>query len=111
MQVILGGKYNLYTAALDTSAKTLTISNVIGFDLTLLSLVSVYSVTHTANIATGANIVSCARTVVLGLPVFTYTFTDIDEDIENGDTLVILLNIPDTMGTYSILSYIANVTV
>lgn len=110
MQVILGGKYNLYSAALDTSAKTLTISNVIGFDLTLQSLASVYSTTHTANIATGGNIVSCVRTVVSGLPVFTYTFTDIDEDIENGDTLVILLNIPDTMANYSILSYIANET-
>jgi hypothetical protein len=108
MIVVLGGKYNLYSAVLSTSAKTLTISNVIGFDLEPFSLVSVYSTTHTAYLNLGANLLSCERTLVAGLPVFTYTFTAINDSIANGDTFVILLKIPDTLADYSVLCYSAS---
>lgn len=110
MVTILGGKYNLYSAVLSTSAKTLTISNIIGFDLEPTSLQSVYSTTATKYLTLGQNVASCVYTLVAGLPVWTYTFTEIDSGIANGDTFVIRLQIPDTMGLYSLLSYSASVT-
>lgn len=108
MVTILGGKYNLYSAVLSTSAKTLTISNVVGFDLQTTSLQSVYSTTATKYLTLGQNVLSCVYTLVAGLPVWTYSFTAIDAAIANGDTFIILIQIPDEFRDYSILSYSAS---
>lgn len=108
MRVLLGSYYNVYTAALNTTAKTLTISNVIGFDLTDISLQSIYSSTATAYLPIANNIASVTVATVAGLPVWTYTFKAIPGGIGNSDTLVILLEIPDSQAVYSVQSYIAS---
>lgn len=108
MRVVLGGKFNLYSAVLSTSAKTLTISGVTSFDIEPATLQSVYSTTATTFLTLGKNILSCTSSLVAGLPVWVVTFNTIDEGIANGDTFVILLNIPDTIAVYSILAYSAS---
>lgn len=108
MVVQLGGKFNLYNAVLSTSAKTLTISNIQGFDLEVTSLQSVYSTTATKYLTLRQNVLSCVYSLVAGLPVWTYTFAAIDAGITNADVFVIQLQIPDAMGIYSILSYQAS---
>lgn len=108
MQVPVGGAYNLYSTVLDTTAKTLTFSNLVGFDLEVAMIKSIYSSTHTVNFQLGYNIVSCVLTYVAGLQVWTVTFTTIPAGVANGDTLVILLDIPDVLMDYSVLTYIAS---
>lgn len=106
--VIVGGKYNLYAATLSTSAKTLTFTNVIGFDLEPASIQEVWDTTQSVNFTLGLNIISCALTYVTGLPVWIYLFTSLPAGVANGDTLVIRLQIPDTYLLYSIASYQAS---
>lgn len=108
MVTILGGKYNLYTAVLNVGLKTLTISNIIGFDLETTSLQSVYSTTATKYLTLGKNVASCAYALVAGLPVWTYTFATIDAGIAGTDTFVVQIQIPDTLALYSLLSYSAS---
>lgn len=108
MRVVLGGKYNLFSAVLDVTAKTLTISNVIGFDLSPTSLSSVYSTTQSKPFLLGRNVVSCTSSLVAGLPVWVYTFSAIPSGVINTDTLVILLDLPLDYLNYSIAAYQAS---
>ncbi len=103
MQVLVGGTSNLYSTALDTTAKTLTISNVTGFDLTDSSLSSIYDVTATVDIPCSR--VTCALTRVAGKPVWTFTFLSLPAGVANGDTLSIYLNIPQPYAQYSLQQY------
>lgn len=105
-QVLLGGAHNLYTAVFSVSAKTLTISNVTGFDLTDSSLSYVYSVTASKQIPSER--VTCALSRVAGKPVWTFTFFDLPTGLADGDTLVIYLNVPDNAAIYSVEDYIAS---
>jgi len=109
--VLAGNKNNIYTWALSTSAKTLTFSNITGFDLEMSSLQSVWSVTANKYLTLGVNVVSCAIVYAAGLPTYVYTFTAIDSGIANSDTLIIRLQIPDAYLDYSVLLYIAGATI
>lgn len=97
MKIQLGGKYNSYTATLNVSGKTLTIAGVIGFDLTPRSLASIWD----ASLGTPAFIpvtgITVANIPVNGLPVWVYTFPSLPAGVANGDSLVILLDIPETI--------------
>jgi len=108
MIVPVGGKYNLYSTALDTVAKTLTFSNIIGFDLQTPMIKSIWSTTHSVAFTLGINVSQSVLTYVAGLPVWTITFTTIPAGVANGDTLVILLDIPDALMNYSVLCYSAS---
>jgi len=109
--VLAGNKNNIYTWALSTSAKTLTFSNITGFDLEVSSLQSVWSTNAGKFLTLGVNVVSCTLSYVAGLPVYTYLFGSIDSGIANGDTLIIRLQIPDAYLDYSALLYIAGATI
>lgn len=106
MHVILGGKYNLYSAVFSASAKTLVISNCVNFDLTAASMVSVYNTTHAGFF--GQNALTCVKSVVAGLPVFTFQFQTVPSSSADIDTLVIILDIPENQSVYSILAYSAS---
>lgn len=108
MRVQLGAPYNTYTAVLNIAAKTLTINNIIQFDLEPPSIDRVYSVTASSYLPVGFNIASVSFSYIDGVPVWVYTFKSIPIGIANSDTFVILLNIPDNNGLYSIESYIAS---
>ena len=108
MIVPLGGKYNLYSAALDTVAGTLTFSNIIGFDLETPMIKSIWSTTHSIGFQLGYNASQSVLTYVAGLPVWVITFTTIPAGVANGDALVILIDIPDALMNYSVLCYSAS---
>lgn len=108
MRVILGGKSNLYAAALNVTAKTLTISNDIGFDIEAVTLQSMYDSTTSSYFTLGKNILTFTEAMVAGLPVWTITFSAVPAGAANTDTLIILLNVPDTQALYSLLSYSAS---
>ncbi len=107
MRVPLGGKYNLYSAALDTVAKTLTFSNIIGFDLET-PMVTVWNSTRSASLPFGVNASQTVLTYVAGLPIWTITFVTIPAGWANGDTLVVLIDVPDALMVYSVLCYSAS---
>ncbi len=108
--VTAAGYYNLFTWAFDTTAKTLTFSNVIGFDPQPSSLISIWNSTHSAFMPQiAANVTSPVTIVyVAGLPTYVFTFTAIPAGWSNGDTLVIRLEIPDSVANYTVLAYIAS---
>lgn len=107
MKVPIGGHYNLYSAALDTTAKTLTFSNIIGFDLET-PMVTVWNTTRSAYLPFGVYASPTVLTYVVGLPVWTITFSQLPAGWANGDTLVILIDIPDVLMNYSVLCYSAS---
>lgn len=107
MRTVLGGKYNLYSAALDTTAKTLTFSNIIGFDLET-SMLTVWNTTRSASLPFGVYASPTVLTYVAGLPVWTITFTQLPAGWANGDTLVILIDIPDALMGFSVACYQAS---
>ena len=109
--VLVGNKNNIYVATLSTVAKTLTFTNVTGFDPEMTSIQSVWSVTAGKFLTLGINVLSCTLSYSAGLPVFTFLFTAIDSGITSGDTLIILLRIPDTALNYSILQVISAATI
>jgi hypothetical protein len=108
MRVELGNKYNVFTSTLNVTAKTLTINNVIGFDIESSTLQSVYDSTTTSYFTLGKNIISFTEALIAGLPVWTITFGVLPAGSANTDTLIILMNVPDSQATYSLLSYSAS---
>lgn len=108
MRIVAGGKFNLLSWVLDTTAKTLVISNAVGFDIEAASIQSIWSTTASVAQPVGKNVVSNVLTYVAGLPVWTLTFTTMGAGIANGDTLIILLDVPDNEALYSILAYQAS---
>jgi len=106
MLIQLGGHNNIYTAALDTTAKTLTISGVLGFDLTDQSLNNIWDTT--ASKAIPCNRVTCALTRVSGQPVWVFTFLTLPSGLANGDTLVITLDVPEDKAAYAVQGYMAS---
>lgn len=108
MKILAGNKYNLLTWALSTTAKTLTVSNAIGFDFEVTSLDSIYDTTTSSYIPVGKNVLSCAFSYVSGLPTWVFTFATIPAGVANADILVILLEIPQPMAVYTLNAYQAS---
>lgn len=91
---VLGNKNNPFTAVFSASAKTLAISRCTIFDLTAADLESIYDTTTTSYFRMD-QVISCTRTTVAGLPVFTYLFAVVPAGAADSDTLVIRLQVPD----------------
>lgn len=108
--ILVGNSNNILTSTLDTTAKTLKIANCTGFDLTQSDLQYVYSTTQSVAFSTN-NVTGCTRTMVAGLPVFTYTFSALPAGVANGDTLLIYLNVPQEMMNFLVLQKIASATI
>lgn len=111
MKTLVGSSNNIYSAALNTTAKTLTFSNVTSFDMFKATLISVYDSTVALNFVLGYNIVSVTYSYVAGLPQWVYLFTTLPAGAANGDTLVIFINVPDSQAVYSVNLKIAGSTV
>lgn len=105
MRVILGSPSNVYTAVFNSTAKTLAVSGVTGFDMTDTTLQTIWDVTASKFIP--CNRTTVALTYSAGLPVWTYTFFDLPSGVDSSDTLVIQIEIPDTCAIYSILQTLA----
>ncbi len=110
-KILLGNKNNLYTATLNTGAKTLTFNNIIGWDMSATTLVSVYDSTTASYFTLGKNILSVTYSYVLGLPVWVVTLNVLPVGAANGDTLVILMNVDEVNAMYDILVVIAGATI
>jgi hypothetical protein len=108
MRVQIGNKYNLFATTLDVTAKTLTITGLIGCDIEPADIQSIYSTTATASFVVGKNVISTTYSLVAGLPVWVVLFGAIPAGVANGDALVILINIPDTYALYSLNAYSAS---
>jgi len=106
MKVILGS-YNLYTKTVDATAKTLVIGGVTGFDLTENSLDAIWDTTTSAFIPC-KGVVTLVMTYVLGLPVYTYTFSSLPAGTAASDTFVITLDIPEYQANYAISQFLAS---
>lgn len=107
-QVPVGGKYNVYTATLDVTAKTLVFANVIAWSMENATIKSIWSVTATKAIPLGINLTSCTLSYSAGLPIYTYLFVAMPAGVANGDTLNILIDVPDVLMDYSVLCYSAS---
>lgn len=107
MNVILGGKHNLYMAALDVVAKTLIISGVNNFPLDKHSLVSVYDTTVSLPFVF-TPILNFSWAYVAGLPVYTWTFSQVPAGSANTDTLSIVIDIPQNQSAFSVNEYQAS---
>lgn len=108
--ILVGNKNTILSSAFNAAAKTLTISNCTMFDLVLGSLVSVWDST-TSSFFSMSQAITCTKTNVGGLPVFTYTFSNVPAGVANGDTLVIQLSVPQEMLTPLLLQVIAGATI
>lgn len=106
---IVGGKYNQFTTSFNAAAKTLAISGCTAFDLVAADIESIYDTTTTSYFVTSQTI-TCARTLVSGLPVFTFTFSSVPAGAANSDTMVIRLQIPDKFADHLLLQVLANAT-
>lgn len=109
MNILVGNKNNIYTYALDVAAKTLTISGVVNFSLSLENLVSVYDVTVGKSFSfTGY---SFSYTYANGLPVYIWNFANVPAGSGNSDSLNITLSIPSlpAFSNYSVLQQISAV--
>lgn len=102
----LGAPNNVYTAVFNAGALTLTISGVLGFDLTTNMLNSVWDATVSQFF--NCKRVTCTYAYVVGVPVWTYTFFSLPVGVGSGDTLVITLDIPDQLVDYVVDQYIAS---
>lgn len=102
--IVQVGKYNQWTYALDTVAKTLTIVVDVDFDIYPAGISSIYDITASKYIPVNGSVTHSSAT---GSPVWTLTFVTLPTGIVNSDTLVILLAVPDFVGTYSIEQYLS----
>lgn len=96
------GQYNLGAAALDTVAKTLTVTGFQGYDFDTTSIATIYNTTRSAGLTLGQNIASVVTTIIpaTGLQQTVYTFTTIPGTWANADVLVIEMNVPVQIASY-----------
>ena len=115
MALIQVGKANLYTSALDVVAKTLTITGVLTFSLNQDDLDHVWDTTKSvmlySQVAVGTinyEITNFTYTYVAGIPQYVWTFASLPATAVNGDTLVVVLNVPDQFLDYTALEKLAS---
>lgn len=111
MKTLLGNKNNLYAVAFNASAKTLTFTNVIGWDMSSVSIVSIWDTTVSLPFVLGKNIVSVTYSYVVGLPVWVFTLGVVPAGSANGDALVTILNVPEVNAMYDLTLVVAGATV
>ncbi len=101
-RILQGNKNNIYTAALNVAAKTITFGSINEYDLSVQSIAKVYDVTAGVIIPSVIGM-TCVNVVVAGLPTWVITYPTLPGGLSNGDTLIILLNIPGYIYWYSAL--------
>lgn len=101
MEILLNSSNDQYTVSFDTVGKTLTISGVNNFPLDVYSLREVYDTTH-AGYCGLPNINQFAWFRSNGLPIFVWGLNNLPVGAANGDTLNVLLDIPQNQSILSL---------
>jgi hypothetical protein len=102
MEILLNSTSNdIYTTSFDTVGKTLTLSGCNNFPLDVYSLREVYDVTH-AGYCGLPNSNQFAWFRSNGLPIFVWGLSSIPAAAANGDSLNILLDIPQNQSQLSL---------
>ncbi len=108
------GYGNALAAAFDASAKTLTITGLYNCDLTIGNFRSIYNTTRTAYMlggnetppTTGTPTGVVTTSYSTGVPIITLTLNSVPASSANGDTLIILLDMPDNIALYNATTFI-----
>lgn len=108
--LLVGNKNSILSSAFTVSTKKIAISNCTMFDLNASSIQSIYDVTTSLPFDL-SQAITCVKTVVAGLPVFTFTFARIPASSADGDTLIINLYVPQEMLTPLLLQVISTATI
>lgn len=101
MEILLNSSNDIYTVNFDTVGKTLSISGVNNFPLDVYSLREVYDVTH-AGYCGLPNINQFAWFRSNGLPIFVFGLNNLPAGAANGDSLNVLLDIPQNQSQLSL---------
>lgn len=106
------GYGNQYTHVFTALSKTLALSGLFGVDVTANNL-TVYNVTRSAYMLGGNSSATgtVVKTLVSGLPVFTVTLSAIPASSADGDTLIISMDVADSVALYVATAMIANNTI
>jgi len=112
MRIVIG-KQNVYTYTFNAAAKTLAISGVLEFSPNVIPntpgyLVGVYDAAVGVAANFNMNGVTVAKTIVAGLPVWTFTFPTLPSGVANGDTLTVSFELDLPTAQYSLLRYSAS---
>ena len=101
MEVLLSSSNDLYTVTLNTASKTLTIAGVNNFPLDVASLKEIWDVTAGGAIGLPAfNEFAWFR--ANGLPIFVWGLSSLPAGAANGDTLNVMLDIPQNQSNLSL---------
>lgn len=100
-EILLSTSNDIYTVTFNAASKTLVISGVNNFPLDYTSIREIYDVTHPGNI-TPSDALQFAWFRSNGLPIFVYGFSSLPASAANGDTLNILLDIPQNQSILSL---------
>lgn len=101
MRIVIGTGNDI-TVAFTASAKTLAFSGAYMIDIQPANL-QIYNSTRSAFMWGGGSAATMSggvTTYTAGLPVQTFTLSAIPASAANGDTLVILLEVPDSIATF-----------
>ena len=101
MEILINTSNTIYTTTFDTVGKTLTISGINNFPVDVYSLREVYDVTH-AGYCGLPNINQFAWFRSNGLPIFVWGLNNLPVGAANGDTLNVLLDIPQNQSQLSL---------
>ena len=102
MEILLNSTSNdIYTVTLNVLSKTLTISGINNFPVDVSSLKEIYNTTHAGAIGLpNANEFAWFRSN--GLPIFIWGLNNLPASSANGDTLNIMLDIPQNQSILSL---------
>ena len=108
------GYGNALAAAFDASAKTVTITVLYNCDITIGSIKSIYNTTRSAYMyggnetppTTGTPSGVVTSSISTGVPIFTLTLNSLPASSANGDSLIILLDMPDDIALFNAMTFI-----
>lgn len=99
MEILLSTNNDIFTVTFDTVGKTLTLSGCNNFPLDVYSLREVYNITHPGSIGLPSeNQFAWFRSN--GLPIFVWGLNGLPAGSVNGDTVNILLDVPQNQSQF-----------
>jgi len=106
--VLVSGKNTIYTVAFNASAKTLTFSNILEWDLGMYQLVSVWD--DTVSLYFNLQGATFTNTPAHGVPVWVVQLLYVPAGSANTDSLIVILNPPAFAANYAQQQVIAGAT-
>lgn len=107
--IIQAGYGNQIVCTFVAGSKTLAIAGLYNTDFDLSSIKSIYNTTRSAYMYGGGSTASAtfATVYTTGVPVSTITLSAVPASSADGDTLIVLLNVPDSVALYQSMSFLA----